>query len=112
MNPWKGLQTGITRKTEDGKPEGGFVASEAISLEDGIKAYTLGAAFAGRKEKEEGSLQAGKLADMIIVDQDLFKIPASEIGKTQVLLTMVGGKTVYESDGWRAKNGSKVSEAK
>ena len=112
MNPWKGLQTGITRKTEDGKPEGGFVASEAISLEHGIKAYTLGAAFAGRKEKEEGSLEAGKLADMIIVDQDLFKIPASEIGKTQVLLTMVGGKTVYESDGWRAKNGSKVSEAK
>jgi predicted amidohydrolase YtcJ len=105
MNPWKGLQTGITRKTEEGKPEGGFVASEAVSLEDGIKAYTLGAAFAGRREKEEGSLEPGKLADLIIVDQDLFKIPASDIGKTQVLLTMVGGKAVYESDEWRAKNG-------
>jgi predicted amidohydrolase YtcJ len=108
MNPWKGLQTGITRKTDDGKPEGGFVASEAVSLEDGIKAYTLGAAFAGRREKEEGSLEPGKLADLIIVDQDLFKIPASDIGKTQVLLTMVGGKAVYESDEWRAKNGSEA----
>lgn len=106
MNPWKGLQTGITRKTAEGKPEGGFVPSEAVSLEDGIKAYTLGAAFAGRREKEEGSLEPGKLADLIIVDQDLFKIPASEIDKTQVLLTMVGGKPVYESDQWRAKNGS------
>jgi predicted amidohydrolase YtcJ len=103
MNPWEGLQTAITRRTAEGKPEGGFVPNEAISLEDGIKAYTLGAAFAGRKEKEEGSLETGKLADLIVVDQDLFKIPASEIGKTQVLLTMVGGKLVYESAEWQAR---------
>lgn len=98
MNPWEGLQTGITRRTAEGKPEGGFVSTEAVSLEDGIKAYTLGAAFAARREKEEGSLQTGKLADLIIVDQDLFKIPPAQINKTQVLLTMVGGKTVYKSD--------------
>jgi predicted amidohydrolase YtcJ len=97
MNPWEGLQTALTRKTAEGKPDGGFGPSEAISLEDGIKAYTLGAAFAGRRDKEEGSLEAGKLADLIIVDQDLFKIPASQIDKTQVLLTIVGGKTVYKS---------------
>jgi predicted amidohydrolase YtcJ len=97
MNPWEGLQTAITRRTAEGKPDGGFVPTEAISLEDGIKAYTLGAAFAGRREKEEGSLEPGKLADLIIVDQDLFKIPASQVNKTQVLLTMVGGKTVYQS---------------
>jgi predicted amidohydrolase YtcJ len=97
MNPWEGLQTALTRKTAEGTPDGGFVPSEAISLEDGIKAYTLGAAFAGRRDKEEGSLEAGKLADLIIVNQDLFKIPASQINKTQVLLTMVGGKMVYQS---------------
>jgi predicted amidohydrolase YtcJ len=105
MNPWPGLQTAITRRTAEGKPDGGFVPGEAVSLEDGIKAYTLGAAFAGRKEKEEGSLEAGKLADLIVIDQDLFKIPASEIGKTQVLLTMVGGKVVYESPEWHARGG-------
>jgi predicted amidohydrolase YtcJ len=91
------MQTGITRKTAQGKPEGGFVPGEAVSLEDAIKAYTLGAAFAGRREKQEGSLEAGKLADLIIVNQDLFKIEPQEIGKTEVRLTMVGGKVVYES---------------
>jgi len=105
MNPWEGLQTGVTRKTSEGKPEGGFVPSEAVSLEDGIKAYTLGAAFAGRREQQEGSLEAGKLADLIVVDQDLFKIPASEIDKTHVVLTMVGGKVVYESSETSASEG-------
>lgn len=98
LNPWEGLQTALTRKTAEGKPEGGFVPAEAVSLQDGIKAYTLGAAFAARREKKEGSLESGKLADLIIVDQDLFKIPATQIDKTQVLLTMVGGRTVYESE--------------
>jgi len=106
MNPWKGIQTGVTRKTSEGKPDGGFVPTEAVSLEDAIKAYTLGAAFAGRREHEEGSLETGKLADLIIVDRDLFKIPVSTIDKTQVLLTVVGGKTVYESAEWKTKSGS------
>jgi predicted amidohydrolase YtcJ len=106
MNPWKGIQTGVTRKTSEGKPDGGFVPTEAVSLEEAIKAYTLGAAFAGRREHEEGSLEAGKLADLIIVDQDLFRIPVSTIDKTQVLLTMVGGKVVYESAEWKTKMGS------
>ena len=102
MNPWKGLQTGITRKTSEGKPETGFVPTEAVSLEQGIHAYTLGAAFAGRREQQEGSLEVGKLADLIIVDQDLFKISPSQIDKTQVLLTMVGGRVVYESRQWQS----------
>jgi predicted amidohydrolase YtcJ len=105
MNPWKGLQTGVTRKTSEGKPEGGFVPTEAVSLEDGIKAYTLGAAFAGRRELDEGSLETGKLADLIIVDQDLFKVPPSKIDQTKVLLTLVGGKVVYQSDQWPASEG-------
>ena len=107
MNPWTGMQTGITRKTSEGKPEGGFVPKEAVSLEDAIKAYTLGAAFAGRREQQEGSLEAGKLADLIVINQDLFKIPPSEIGKTEVLLTMVGGEVVYESPQWKTKSDGK-----
>lgn len=107
LNPWRGMQTGITRKTSEGKPEGGFVPKEAVSLEDAIKAYTLGAAFAGRREGQEGSLEAGKLADLIIVNQDLFKIEPTEIGKTEVLLTMVGGKVVYESPAWKTKSSGK-----
>jgi predicted amidohydrolase YtcJ len=109
MNPWKGLQTVLTRKTSEGKPDSGFVPGEAVSLEDGVRAYTLGAAFAGRREQLEGSLEAGKLADLIIVDQDLFKIPASEIDKTQVLLTMVGGRVVYQSGQWQPQSPAKGS---
>jgi predicted amidohydrolase YtcJ len=100
LNPWRGVQTAVTRQTEEGEPAGGFVPQQRLSLEDTIRAYTLGAAFAGRREKTEGSLEAGKLADLIVLDRDLFKIEPSEIGKTEVLLTMVGGKVVYESPNW------------
>jgi predicted amidohydrolase YtcJ len=100
LNPWRGLQMAITRQTTEGKPPNGFVPAQRLSLEDAIRGYTLGAAFAGRREKTEGSLEPGKLADLILLDRDLFKIEPSEIGKTEVLMTMVGGKIVYESPKW------------
>jgi predicted amidohydrolase YtcJ len=100
LNPWPGVQNALTRQTTDGNPPGGFVPSERISLEDTIKAYTLGAAFAGRREKTEGSLEPGKLADLIVLSQDLFKIKPSDIAKIEVLLTIVGGKAVYYSPTW------------
>jgi len=100
LNPWPGVQNALTRQTTDGNPPGGFVPSERISLEDTITAYTLGAAFAGRREKTEGSLEPGKLADLIVLSQDLFKVKPSEIAKTEVLLTIVGGKVVYRSATW------------
>lgn len=101
LNPWPGVQNGITRQTTEGDPPGGFVPGERISLEDAIQGYTLGAAFAGRREKTEGSIEPGKLADVIVLDRDLFKIEPREIGKTEVLLTMVGGKIVYQSPNWK-----------
>ncbi len=85
LNPWPGVQNALTRQTTDGNPPGGFVPSERISLEDTIKAYTLSAAFAGRREKTEGSLEPGKLADLIVLSQDLFKVKPSEIAKTEVI---------------------------
>src|SRR5262249_24995782 len=97
LNPWAGVQNAITRQTTGGDPPGGFVPTERISLEDTIKAYTLGAAFGGRREKTEGSLEPCKLAELIVLSQELFKIKPSEIGKTEVLLTMVGGRVVYQS---------------
>ena len=102
LNPWRGVQNALTRQTLEGMPPGGFVPQERISLEDAIRGYTLGAAFAGRREKSEGSLEPGKLADLIILSQDLFQIAATKIGDTQVLLTMVGGKVVYQSPQWQA----------
>jgi predicted amidohydrolase YtcJ len=110
LNPWPGVQNALTRQTIEGDPPGGFVPQERISLADTIKAYTLGAAFGGRREKTEGSLEPGKLADLIVLSQDLFKIEPGEIAKTEVLLTMVGGKVVYESPNLSQKSGG--TEAK
>ena len=97
LNPWYGLQNAVTRQTLDGKPEGGWIPSERVSLQQAIEGYTLGAAFAGHREALEGSLEKGKLADLIVLDQDLFKIAPSDIHKINVLLTMVGGKIMYQT---------------
>jgi len=101
LNPWPGVQTAVTRQTEEGEPAGGFVPQQRLSVEDTIRAYTLGAAFAGRRESTEGSIEPGKLADFILLDRDLFKIEPSEISKAEVLLTVVGGQVVYESPNWK-----------
>jgi predicted amidohydrolase YtcJ len=103
QNPWPGVQNAVTRQTTAGNRPGGFVPRERISLEDAIKAYTLGGAYAGHREQTEGSLEPGKVADLIMISQDIFKIEPTEIGKTEVLLTMVGGKVVYQSPRWGAK---------
>ena len=99
LSPWPGVQNALTRQTTEGDPPGGWVPKERISLEDTVKAYTLGAAIPGRREKTEGSLEAGKLADLIVLSQNLFEIPPNQTRKTEVLLTMVGGRVVYESPG-------------
>ena len=96
------MQSAVTRQTEKGTPPEGFVPQQRLSLEDTIRAYTLGAAFAGHREETEGSLEPGKLADLIVLSQDLFKIEPSTIVKTRVMLTMVGGKVVYKAPNWNA----------
>lgn len=102
LNPWPGIQTAMTRQTRDGKPDAGFVPEQRLSLEDAIKGYTLGAAVAGRREETEGSLEPGKLADLIILSEDLFKMKPVDISKEEVLATMVEGKVVYESPKWKS----------
>ena len=98
LNPWEGLQTAVTRQASDGKPEDGFVPSQRLSVGEAIDAYTIGAAFAGRREKTEGSLEPGKVADLIMVSQDVFRIDTYKINQTQVVLTMVGGRIVYQDE--------------
>jgi hypothetical protein len=100
LNPWPGVQNAVTRQTTEGNPPGGWLPNQRVGLAEAIKGYTMGAAFAGHREKTEGSLEPGKLADLIILSQDLFKIAPSEIVKTEVLLTMIGGKVVYQSSAW------------
>jgi predicted amidohydrolase YtcJ len=100
LSPWEGLQNAVTRQTTEGEPRGGWIPSERISLENAIRGYTINAAFAGHREKTEGSVEVGKVADLIVVSQDVFTVAPREIGKTKVLLTMVGGRVVYTSKGF------------
>jgi predicted amidohydrolase YtcJ len=95
LNPWEGVQTAVTRQTTEGKPEAGFVPEQRLTVAQAIEGYTLGAAFAGRREKYEGSLEAGKLADLIIVSQNVLEIVPQKLAETKVLTTIVGGKLVY-----------------
>ena len=97
LNPFKGIQTAVTRQTSEGLPKDGFVPSQRLSVAEAIRGYTLGAAFAGFREKTEGSLEPGKLADLIILSQNLFQIDPHTIDKTKVLTTVVGGRVVFQS---------------
>ena len=98
LNPWQGIQTAVTRQTSDAQPKDGFVPSQKLSVPQAVQAYTLGAAFAGHREKTEGSIEKGKWADLIIIDRNIFEIDPHTIDKTKVALTIVGGKIVYEAD--------------
>ena len=97
LNPWEGVQTAVTRQTAEGKPDAGFVPEQRLSVEETLRGYTLGAAYAGRREKTEGSIEAGKLADLIIVSQNIFDIDPHRIAETKILTTIVGGRVVYQA---------------
>lgn len=102
LSPWPGVQNAVTRQTREGKPAGGWVPEQRVSVAQAVEAYTLGAAFSGHREMYEGSIETGKLADLIVVSQDIFQVDPHSIGATEVMITMVGGKIVYESPKWRA----------
>ncbi len=97
LDPWAGLQTAVTRQTTDGKPDGGFIPSQKLTVAEAVHGYTLGAAFAGRREQTEGSIEPGKLADIIILSQNIFEIAPQKIAESKVLTTIVGGRVVFES---------------
>jgi predicted amidohydrolase YtcJ len=98
LNPWQGIQTALTRQTAEGTPKEGFVPEQRLTVAQAVEGYTMGAAFAGRREKTEGSLEVGKLADLIVISQNIFDINPHKIGATKVLTTIVGGRLVYQAD--------------
>jgi predicted amidohydrolase YtcJ len=93
--PLEGIYAAVTRRTLDDANPDGWVPEQKISVEEALKAYTIGAAYASFDEKIKGSLEAGKLADFVILDQDITAIDPVEIWNVKVLKTFVGGKMVY-----------------
>jgi hypothetical protein len=95
MEPVIGIYTAMTRKGLDGRPEGGWIPQQAIDLETAIHGYTLGSARANFLEKDRGSVTAGKYADLVLLSEDLFRIPPERIKDVRVSLTLVGGRVVH-----------------
>jgi predicted amidohydrolase YtcJ len=94
--PLEGIYAAVTRRTLDEKRPGGWVPEQKIGVEDALRAYTVGSAYASFDEREKGSLERGKLADFVLVDRDLTRIPPAEIREARIALTVVGGRVVYE----------------
>jgi predicted amidohydrolase YtcJ len=94
-SPMTILYAAVTRQTLDGKPEGGWHPEQRLDLETSLRSYTVNNAWAEGEEANKGSLTAGKLADLVIIDRDLFAIPPVQIKDAKVLLTMVGGRITH-----------------
>lgn len=95
LNPFPNIYCAVTRKTIGGHPEGGFNPKECMSLEDAIDAYTIGSAFNEFKESFKGRLKPGYVADLIVLDRDIFTVAPDEIKDIKVDRTMIDGDFVY-----------------
>jgi len=95
VTPFRGIYAALTRMSEDGKKS--YYPAQKLNIEQTITAYTTGSAFAEFAEKEKGKLAPGMLADFVVLDQDITAALPPKILQTQVLRTVVGGKTVYEA---------------
>jgi predicted amidohydrolase YtcJ len=97
-NPFFGLHAAVTRQDHENHPDGGWYPAQRLSLVQALHAFTLGAAYAAHQEATLGSLEAGKWADFIVVDHDIFADPPEKLWNTQVLETWVGGERVFARD--------------
>jgi predicted amidohydrolase YtcJ len=103
VNPLDGIEVSVTRQSWEGatasdKP---FIPEERIALRDALAAYTIGSAYVTFRDKEAGSIETGKLADIIVLSENLFDIPPAQISEVKILLTLLGGKEVYRDPLWR-----------
>jgi len=97
LDPMLTIYAAVTRRTLDGKHPNGWIPEQKISVEEAVRAYTVGSAFAEFQEKEKGTITPDKRADLVILSRDIFKIDPKEIDKVKVVMTIMDGRVVYES---------------
>ncbi|MGH9673835.1 MAG: amidohydrolase, partial [Bryobacteraceae bacterium] len=102
-DPLWGFYAAVTRRDHDGNPEGGWQPDQKMSREEALHSWTLAGAFAAFEEKKTGSLEPGKAADFVVLTQDIMQIPAAQILKAKVALTVLGGEIVYNAMAGRAR---------
>jgi len=89
----------VLRQDTDGRPEGGWIPRERVTLEQAIAAYTINGAFASFEEDVKGSIKEGKLADLVVLKPDIFQVPPLDLHRAKVALTVFDGREVYRADG-------------
>jgi predicted amidohydrolase YtcJ len=94
--PLEGIYAAVTRRTLDGAHPEGWIPAQKISVEEALRAYTSGGAYAEFQESEKGTLVTGKLADFVLVDRDITRIPPETIRDAHVKMTVVGGRVIYQ----------------
>ena len=94
--PLEGIYAAVTRRTLDGENPDGWVPEQKINVEDALRAYTLDAAYASFEEDIKGSLEVGKLADIVVLDQNLLEVAPEKLRDAGVVMTIVGGEVVYD----------------
>jgi len=97
MNSLWGIWAAVTRRTADAKNPNGWIPEQKISVDEAVRGFTWGSAYAEFQEREKGTLELGKLADLIILSDDIFAIDPAKIAEVKVLTTIVDGKVVYQS---------------
>ena len=97
LNPLLSVYAAVTRRTLDGKNPNGWIPEQKISVEEAVRAYTGGSAYAEFQENAKGSVTPGKLADLVILSSDIFKIDPREIENTRVVMTIIDGRVVFEA---------------
>jgi hypothetical protein len=96
-NPFWGIHAAVTRQRRDGTPAGGWYPEERLTVAEAVAGYTLGPAYASGQLDRLGSITPGKLADLVVLDRDIFATPPGEIANTQAVLTIFDGAVVYSN---------------
>ncbi|HEY6253244.1 MAG TPA: amidohydrolase [Candidatus Angelobacter sp.] len=97
LNPFYGIYAATTRQDPQGNPAGGWYPEQKLTLDEALKGYTVEGAYAEFEEKNKGSIESGKLADLTVISADISRIPAKDILSIRVLKTFVGGKLVFQA---------------
>jgi predicted amidohydrolase YtcJ len=97
MNPLDAIQVAVTRRLLEDTGGAAWIPEELVDLPTMIAAYTINGAYVSNQEKITGSIEAGKAADLIVLDKNLFEIPANEIHKVKVVLALLEGREVYRA---------------
>jgi predicted amidohydrolase YtcJ len=99
LNPFYGIYAAVTRQDPQGNPRSGWYPEQRMTLDEALRGYTIEAAYAEFAEQVKGSIEKGKLADLVVISKDITKVAPKEILSIKVLKTFVGGRLAYEARG-------------